>query len=49
MKLDDETQREIILAAINACTFPGKVVEKVCSVKNAVKEASIEEGVDSDA
>jgi len=41
MVLDSKEQQEIILAAINACSFRGDVIEQVMAVKNAVQEATI--------
>lgn len=48
MKLDNEQQREVILAAINACNFRGEVVEVVFDLKRAVTTAEIDRPAEVD-
>lgn len=43
MKLDNEQQRELLLGAINACNFSGKMIEMIYALKLAVSTAPIEE------
>lgn len=41
MRLDGKQQQEILLAAINAASWQGTVVELVAAVKQAVQSAEI--------
>lgn len=41
MLLDNEVQQRMILAAINATTWPGQMAEEVVKLKIAVAAASI--------
>ena len=41
MKLDNEQQREVILAAISTCSFKGNAVEVVYDLIQAVKAAEV--------
>jgi hypothetical protein len=43
MKLDNEGQRELILGAINACSFSGKMVERVYMLKLTIIGAALEQ------
>lgn len=43
MTLDNETQRQLILAAIDASNWPGSLAEEIVKLKFAVRQAEIQD------
>jgi hypothetical protein len=43
MMLDNETQRTLLLAAVNGINWPGRMVEEITLLKRAIIEAEIDQ------